>query len=74
MSTFLQMILGIARTSFNSLVRVTSRAASAIITPSQQLHKKMSSQSINEKFQLPKRYRGQAPSVWYVENYYSIRS
>lgn len=28
------------------------------------IHRKMSSQSIDEKFQLPKRYQGSAPSVW----------
>ncbi|XP_055310048.1 kynurenine aminotransferase-like [Sitodiplosis mosellana] len=58
------MILELARTSFNSLLKVTTRTTSAAIASSQQIYRNMSSQSIDEKFELPKRYQGQAPSVW----------
>lgn len=64
MSMVLQMILALARIPFNSLLRVTSRTTSSTIASSQQIYRNMSSQSIDEKFQMPKRYQGQTPSVW----------
>lgn len=61
------MILAFTRSSFNSLLKVTTRTTSTAIASSQQIYRNMSSQqSIDEKFQLPKRYQGQGPSVWWV--------
>lgn len=67
MSFVLQMILAFTRSSFNSLLKVSTRTTSTAIASSQQIYRNMSSQqSIDEKFQLPKRYQGQGPSVWWV--------
>ncbi|XP_031632679.1 kynurenine--oxoglutarate transaminase 3-like [Contarinia nasturtii] len=58
------MIFTLARRiSFNSVLKTVSKTTSAF-TSNQQVHRNMSSQSIDAKFQLPKRYQGQTPSVW----------
>lgn len=66
MFVVLQMISAVSQNSLSSLWRTILRNTSAITISSQQICRKMSSQSIDEKFQLPKRYQGQTPSVWYV--------
>lgn len=62
------MISTVVRTrSFNSLFSIAAARRSLEhqpISSETQLNRKMSSQSIDEKFQLPKRYQGSTPSVW----------
>lgn len=65
MFVVLQMICALARRiSFNSVLKTVSKTTSVAFTSNQQLHRNMSTQSIDAKFQLPKRYQGQTPSVW----------
>lgn len=60
------MILAVNRITFGSFSKVTPRITSIAALFSQPSYRKMSSQSIEEKFQFPKRYQGSTPSVWYV--------
>lgn len=65
------MNLAVSRARYDSLLKITTRftSASLFAPANQQFNRKMSSQSIEEKFQFPKRYQGSTPSVWYFFNF-----
>lgn len=58
------MNLAVSRARIGSLLKITP--SFTLHPANQQINRKMSSQSIEEKFKFTKRYQGSTPSVWYL--------